>query len=126
MGAGEVIIIISNIFIGGGMFFMLFGVACLFIFKDFYPRLLIASKIDTVGLLSLLLGICLRHGISFFTGKVLLTVIIILVLNPMVAHIVARSAFKSGYQLEGTLVDDGAEQDEGEKGFTDEELDERS
>lgn len=97
---------IGNAIIGIGIIFMIFGVIGLFMFKDFYPRLLIASKIDTVGLLTLLFGIVLHHGISFFSGKVLLIVIIILILNPLVAHIVARSAYHSGYQLEGTLAEE--------------------
>jgi len=102
----EILGIIGNVVIGIGIAFMVFGVISLFRFKDFYPRILVASKIDTVGLLTLLIGVCLRHGFSFFTGKVLLIVVIILILNPLVAHIVARAAYLSGYSLEGTLSDD--------------------
>ena len=91
---------------GIGMAFMVFGVVCIFLLKDFYPRILVASKIDTVGLLTFLLGVCLQHGFSFFSAKVLLIVVIILILNPLVAHIVTRSAYLSGYQLEGTLTED--------------------
>ena len=65
--------------------------------KDFYYRLLVACKIDTVGLLTISIGLAVRYGISFFTGKILLIAIIILVLNPFVAHIIGRAAQKSGY-----------------------------
>ncbi|MCL2874046.1 MAG: monovalent cation/H(+) antiporter subunit G [Defluviitaleaceae bacterium] len=106
MDISNILQIAGNIAIGAGIAFMLFGAVNLFRFKDFYPRILVTSKIDTVGLLTLLIGICLHNGISFFTGKVLLITIIILILNPMVAHIVARSAYLAGYQLEGQLVDD--------------------
>ena len=98
--------IAGHIVIGIGIAFMIIGAYGLFKFKDFYPRLLIASKIDTVGLLTLLFGICLRHGFSFFSAKVLFIAVIIMILNPMVAHIVARAAYRAGYQLEGTLTED--------------------
>ena len=83
---------------GLGAVFMIFGVIGLFQpGKDFYYRLLVACKIDTVGMLTFAIGMAIRHGISFFTGKVLLIVIIVLVLNPLVAHIVGEAAQKSGY-----------------------------
>ena len=91
----DILTILSYIVMGAGVLFMLFGVAGLFRFKAFYPRILIASKIDTVGVLTLIFGIALRHGFSFFTGKLLLIVIIMLILNPLVAHILARSAYLS-------------------------------
>ena len=103
--------IIANIIIGVGVAFMLFGGIALFRLKDFYPRLLVASKIDTVGLLTLLIGVSLRHGFSFFTAKIILITVIIMILNPMVSHIVARAAYYSGYQVEGELVDETDETD---------------
>jgi len=107
MNLQDVLEIAGNIFIGAGALFMVFGAVGLFRFKDFYPRILIASKIDTVGMLTILLGVALRHGISFFTGKVALIIVVILVLNPLVAHIVAAAAHESGYGLEGTLAEEG-------------------
>ncbi|MDR2183751.1 MAG: monovalent cation/H(+) antiporter subunit G [Clostridiales bacterium] len=106
MNIMEIISIIGSVVMGIGIAFMVFGVVCIFLLKDFYPRILVASKIDTVGLLTFLLGVCLQHGFSFFSAKVLLIVVIILILNPLVAHIVARSAYLSGYQLEGSLTRD--------------------
>ena len=91
--------IISYIIICIGTGFMLFGVIGLFQRKkDFYYRILIACKIDTVGILTIGIGMAVRHGFSFFTGKVLLIIIFLMVLNPLVAHIVASSAYKSGYK----------------------------
>jgi multicomponent Na+:H+ antiporter subunit G len=99
MGVENVWQLIGNIIIGLGVAFMIFGGVGLFTLKDFYPRILVASKIDTVGVMSLILGFALRHGVSFFTGKLFLILIIMLILNPLVAHIVARSAFLSGYEV---------------------------
>ena len=92
--------IVSNIFIVAGVIFTLFGVAGFFRFKNFYIRILVSSKVDAVGMMTLVLGLVFRHGISFFSGKLLLIVIVLLILNPLVSHIVARSAYLNGHQIE--------------------------
>jgi len=90
--------ILSFIVMGIGIAFMLVGIIGIFQRKkDFYYRLLVACKIDTVGLLTVGIGLMIRHGFSFFSGKVLLIIVIILVLNPLVAHIIAQAAYRSGY-----------------------------
>ena len=91
--------ILSFIVMGIGIAFMIVGIIGLFQRKkDFYYRLLVACKVDTVGLLTIGIGIMIRHGFSFFSGKVLLIMIIVLVLNPLVAHIIAQAAYRSGYE----------------------------
>jgi len=104
--------ILSYIFIGIGFAFMLSGAIGLFKMKNFYPRVLTASKIDTVGLLTLFIGFMLRHGFTFFTGKLLLIAVLILILNPLVAHIMVRSAYYSGYELDTDI--DSEPKEEGE------------
>ena len=90
--------ILSYIVMGLGLVFMLIGIIGIFQpGKDFYYRILVACKIDTVGFLTVAIGVAIRHGFTFFTGKLFIIVIIMMVLNPFVAHIVARSAYKSGY-----------------------------
>jgi multicomponent Na+:H+ antiporter subunit G len=105
MSFAEVTYIIGNIVIIIGIICMLIGAYGLFKFRDFYPRLLIATKIDTVGLMTLLFGICILHGFSFFSLKVIFIILVILILNPFVAHLIAQAAYRAGYQLEGTLTD---------------------
>jgi len=88
--------ITGSVLIVVGCLLMLLGVFGLLKFKHFYPRILISSKIDTVGMFVLLLGLVFRHGISFFSAKIVLILIILLILNPLVAHILSRSAYQSG------------------------------
>ena len=107
MSIAEILDIVGYVFMAVGIACMLFGAFSIFKLKDFYPRIMAAAKIDTVGLTTLLLGVMLRHGFSFFSGKVLLLMIVILILNPLVSHIVARSANLSGYQLKHTFNKDG-------------------
>jgi len=88
--------IIGAVFIVVGCILMLLGAFGLLKFKHFYPRVLISSKIDTVGMFVLLLGLVIRHGISFFSAKIVLILIFLLILNPLVAHILSRSAYQGG------------------------------
>ncbi|MCL2168501.1 MAG: monovalent cation/H(+) antiporter subunit G [Defluviitaleaceae bacterium] len=105
----DIQILISNIVVAIGLIFIIFGAIGLFRFKDFYPRILMSTKIDTVGMITLLVGVGIRHGFSFFTAKLALIFLIILILNPLVAHVMARAAFASGYKIKGELreVSDG-------------------
>ena len=79
---------------------MLFGFIGIFKYPSFYPRILIASKIDTVGTITVILGVAVRHGFSFFAFRALLLLGLILIVGPMVTHIIARFAYLSGYTLE--------------------------
>lgn len=89
---------VGYIVIAIGLIFMGFGViGVLQPKRDFYYRILVACKIDTVGIITFCVGLGIRHGISFFTGKIFLLLIIILVLNPLVAHMIVRSAHSAGY-----------------------------
>jgi len=92
--------LISNIIIIIGTVFMLFGVIGILKFRSFSLRVLIISKIDTVGAVTVAIGVALRHGFSFFTLRVLLLLAMLLVISPMVTYIVTRTAFMSGHQLE--------------------------
>jgi len=78
-----------------GLVFMFFGVIGLFRFKEFNLKILVLAKIDTVGALTFMIGIIIIHGFSFFSLKVLLIMILFLILNPLTAHIIARSAHLS-------------------------------
>ena len=95
--------IVGNIIIIAGIMFMFFGVVGIFKFDTFYTRLLATSKTDTVGALTLIIGVAIKHGFSFFTGKIILLAVIMLIFNPLVAHILARSAYLSGHEVEKSL-----------------------
>ena len=94
--------VIGAIIMGIGILFMLFGVIGMFRFKSFYPRVLVASKVDTVGAVTFLIGLAVRHGFSWFSGRLVLIMLIILILNPLVAHILVRSAGHSDYNVDET------------------------
>ena len=94
--------IAGNVLITVGLVFILFGIIGLFRLNDFYQRVLITSKIDTIGVITIIVGMILKHGLSFFSLKLLLLILLIVILNTLVAHVVARSAYSSA----GGLHDD--------------------
>ena len=89
-------IVASYFIIGAGIIFTLFGVVGIFRFKSFYARILVTGKIETVGAITLLIGVAVRHGFNYFSLKVLMLMAIMLILTPLATHIVARSAYLSG------------------------------
>jgi multicomponent Na+:H+ antiporter subunit G len=91
--------ILGNVIIIIGMIFISFGVYGIFRFNNFYSRILVASKVDTVGFITIMFGVVIKQGFSFFSLKVLMILVIMLIINPLTTHSIARSAFYSGYKV---------------------------
>ncbi|MBF7097080.1 monovalent cation/H(+) antiporter subunit G [Alkalibacter mobilis] len=91
-------IIISNLLIFVSLGFMIFGIIGIFRFKDFYARILISSKVETVGFLTIMVGLMFRTGISYSTMKIMLICLLAIITNPLSTHAIARSAYLSGYK----------------------------
>jgi len=103
--------VIGDIIIIAGVIFILFGVIGILRFKDFYTRILVTSKIDTVGAITIIIGIAVKHGISFFSLKVLLLLVIMMLINPLATHMIARSAYLSGYRTDNQSAGDNYAED---------------
>ncbi|TYQ15601.1 UNVERIFIED_CONTAM: multisubunit sodium/proton antiporter MrpG subunit [Acetivibrio alkalicellulosi] len=91
--------IIGYILITCGIILSGIGVYGIFRFKNFYSRILVSSKVDTVGFMTIMLGVMFINGLSFFSLKVLLIVIIAVITTPLATHSIARSAYLSGYKI---------------------------
>lgn len=91
-GLGNVIIII-------GLILMAFGVIGMFRFKDYFSRVLVGGKVDTVGFITILMGLLLKNGFTYFSGKILLVLVLYVVTNPIATHAITRSAHLSGYRI---------------------------
>lgn len=90
--------VIGHVFVVIGIIFIGIGIFGLYAYKNFYLRLLIASKIDTVGILSILIGLAIINGWSFFSAKLILFAIVGLILSPLLAHVMARSAYLGDHE----------------------------
>jgi len=89
-------IIVSNGLIAAALIFMALGIMGIFRFNHFYARILITAKVEIVGFLTLMAGIIIRHGFSFFSLKVLLISLFVLLTNPISTMAITRSAHNSG------------------------------
>lgn len=87
---------IGTLFFIAGIVFIFFGIIGLFRFDNFYSRALVSSKIDTVGYLSILIGVILKSGWTFLSMKIILILLVTLLVNPLTTHIITRSAYING------------------------------
>ena len=85
----------GNILIFAGIGFMLLGVISLFRLGAFYGRILVAAKIDILGSLTFIIGMAVKRGFCFFSLKLLLLAVLLLFINPLVTHMIARAAYTS-------------------------------
>ncbi len=83
-----------------GLIFMIFGFLGIYGSKTFNKTILAASMIDSVGFITILIGICFLKGLSFFTLKALLLIFIGVLINPITTHIILRSAHLAGHKEE--------------------------
>lgn len=93
--------LIGSIIISIGVLFVLIGIFGIYRFRNFYSRILIGAKIDTVGFITINTGVIIRNGISWFSLKVLLLIAVVMIINPVVTHAIARSAYHGGYRIDG-------------------------
>lgn len=89
----------GNIIVVIGLVLMAFGVIGMFRFKDYFSRVLIGGKVDTVGLITILIGLMIKNGLTYFSGKILLVLVLYIATNPIATHAITRSAHLSGYRI---------------------------
>lgn len=88
--------LLSSGLIVAALVFMAIGVIGIFRFRHFYARILITAKVEVIGFLVLMAGVMIRHGLSYFTLKVGLISLFVLLTNPITTMAITRSAYKSG------------------------------
>lgn len=86
-------------FIALGLAFDFFGCLGLVRFPDIYNRLHSSIKCVTMGTSSILFGLFLYKGFTHTGIKALLCIGFLLLTAPVSAHVLSRSAHKSGVKL---------------------------
>jgi multicomponent Na+:H+ antiporter subunit G len=93
------IVVAGYALIGTGLAFCAVGIYSVLFYKDFYARVVITSKVDTMGLITVLFGVMLVSG-SWSVGlKILLLLIFDLLTGPLATTGIAHSAYKSGFRV---------------------------
>lgn len=97
MTAAEAITRAFTVVLSGiGMFFFLVGTLGLLRFPDFYARTHAATKCDTVGAGSVLIGLAVYNGLDVSGLKILLLALLVLLSSPTTGHALARAAYRTG------------------------------
>ncbi|MFP4508752.1 MAG: cation:proton antiporter [Spirochaetaceae bacterium] len=81
-----------------GLALSAFGVYALLRLDKFYSRLVITSKVETMGFLTLIIGAIVVSGVSTFSVKLFVILVFELITLPVGAHAIARSAYRNGFR----------------------------
>lgn len=88
-------IIISSIFMFGGLFFFMVGTVGILRFPDVFTRAHSAAKCDTLGAVLTLTSLIIYNGMNFVSLKLVLIIIFVWITNPTATHLIAKSVFIS-------------------------------
>lgn len=93
-----------------GLGFSLSGVVGIIRMPDVYTRIQCSSKTVTMGAIPALIALVIAEGpISNYGGRALLVAFLVLVVNPLASHALARAAYKRRVPLwPGSVVDQPA------------------
>ncbi len=98
--------IAAMVFISGGFFFLMVGTIGLIRLPDVYNRMHAVGKCDTLGNGLMLLGLILFMYTDFGSlVKLALIAGLVITINPVVTHIMAKTAYERGMDLvDGSFV----------------------
>jgi len=91
----KVLMLLSLLFLCGGLFFLFVGTVGLLRLPDVFNRLHATTKCDTLGAGLILLSLALQSSAAVGTRLILLA-LFILITNPTAAHCIAKAAYKTG------------------------------
>ena len=90
-----------------GLAFSLSGVVGILRMPDVYSRIQCSTKTITMGALPVLIAIVVGEGpVSNYGSRALLVAVLLLVVNPVSSHALARAAYKAGVPMwPGSVTD---------------------
>jgi multicomponent Na+:H+ antiporter subunit G len=90
--------VVGQTIILAGLLVTAFGVYAVLRLDGFYPRIVVTSKVEAMGFLTVIIGTIVLAGFSVVSIKLLLIVVFELLTVATSAHAVVRSAWVSGYR----------------------------
>ena len=88
--------IAGDILIVGGLIFLALTTLGLLRLPDFFTRVHSVSKSETLGIALVLAGLILHAGLSLIGLKLGLVLLFTVIANPVGAHVLTRSAIRTG------------------------------
>jgi len=94
-----------------GVAFSLSGAVGILRMPDVYSRIQCSSKTITMGALPVLIALVVAEGpVSSYGSRALIVAALLLVLNPVASHALARAAYKTGVPMwPGAVTDEPRE-----------------
>jgi len=89
-------LILSVIFLAGGLFFFTTATIGLLRFPDFFSRLHATGKGDTLAVLLSLIGLGFYEGISLTSLKIVFIAVFMFLAQPTATHAISRAGLRSG------------------------------
>jgi multicomponent Na+:H+ antiporter subunit G len=91
-----------------GVAFSLSGAVGILRMPDVYSRIQCSSKTITIGALPVLIALVVAEGpVSTYGSRALIVAMLLLVLNPVASHALARAAYKTGVPMwRGAVTDE--------------------
>jgi multicomponent Na+:H+ antiporter subunit G len=91
--------ILTGVFLLFGGILTLIAAVGVLRLPDVYTRMHAAAKVGTVGVSSVAIGVMIHFGTLTVTSRGLLVIAFFLLTAPVAAHMIARSAYRSGVSL---------------------------
>lgn len=91
---------IYNILLILSCIYIIFGLIGIFRFSHVYERLLVSSKIDTAATLTIMIALIIKSGFSDYSLKLVIILLFLLLTGPVATHVIARSAYRNGIDIE--------------------------
>lgn len=88
-------IVLSTLFLAGGLFFFFVGTIGILRFKDIFTRAHSAAKCDTLGAVLSLISLIIYNGINWVSLKLVLIIVFVWITNPTATHLIAKAALNS-------------------------------
>jgi len=97
-------VIIGRTLIGAGLAFSVFGVYALLVLDNFYSRVVVTSKVETMGFLTVAIGAMVLAGWSTIALKIAVVAVFELITVPVGSHAIARSAYMNGFRVRRAIT----------------------
>jgi multicomponent Na+:H+ antiporter subunit G len=91
-------IILSAIFMLGGIFFFFTATLGLLRFPDFFARLHATGKGDTLAVFLCLIGLAIYEGVSLTALKIIFIAVFMALAQPTATHAISKAAIRHGVQ----------------------------
>lgn len=107
--------IVVALLIGLGLAVSVSGAVGILRMPDPYLRIQASAKTVVLGALPVLVGLVVAEGVvSGYAARALIVAVLLLVLNPLASHALARAAYKAGVPMwKGAVVDEARRPDGG-------------